>query len=163
MAWWLIFIALHLLFALLVWLFVPSITRGRYGQCRAPVFWLANALSHSVWIVAAIQACLAPTSLAAWTQVIGFWLIVAGRALLVWAMRVNPWFTPMVVRPAWIATAGPYRWLSHPGYVGLALSHVGTFLLLAQIWAMIPLIPYLALLAWRARVESRLLASLRKS
>jgi protein-S-isoprenylcysteine O-methyltransferase Ste14 len=123
---------------------------------------VAHALSHSVWIAAALQAWIAPTSSPVEAQATGAVLLATGRALLVWAMAVNPFFSPCVAKPVRIVREGPYRLLPHPAYAGLALAHIGTFLLLAQTWAVYPLIPYLCLLAWRARVESRLLASLYK-
>lgn len=160
---WLVFVALTALSALAVGLFAPPVTRERYAQCRTPLVLLAHALSHSVWIVAAMQAWIAAPSLPVEAQTTGAVLLAAGRALLVWAMAVNPYFSPCVAKPVRIVREGPYYWLKHPAYCGLALAHIGTFLLLAQTWALIPLIPYLCLLAWRARVESRLLASLYKS
>lgn len=69
-------------------------------------------------------------------QVIGFLGIVAGYALMVWAMLNNPFFESGVRlqgdRGQTVATSGPYRFVRHPGYVGVIVQLVGTALALAS-------------------------------
>jgi protein-S-isoprenylcysteine O-methyltransferase Ste14 len=161
---WLVFIILTFLSTLSIAWFVPVETRLRYARSHKPLaFWAANLLSISIPITAAVQSIAAPTLLPIEARTLGAVLVAAGNALLVWAMRANPYFVPLVVKPVRVVREGPYRFCKHPGYAGLTLSALGTFLLLAQFWAAYPLILYVLLLAWRARVESRLLNSLYQS
>lgn len=75
-------------------------------------------------------------------QLIGFTLTVVGHALIVWAMGVNAYFSPMVriqeERGHQVAVGGPYRFIRHPGYLGAILFSLGIPLLLESWWALIP-------------------------
>ncbi len=74
-------------------------------------------------------------------QVLGFGLLALGYALLVWAMQNNPFFESGVriqtERGQTVATSGPYRFVRHPGYVGMILQQFGSALGLGSWWALI--------------------------
>ncbi|RJP72930.1 MAG: isoprenylcysteine carboxylmethyltransferase family protein [Candidatus Zixiibacteriota bacterium] len=74
--------------------------------------------------------------------VVGAGLTVAGYALFAWAMHTNRFFTRMVriqtERGHTVVDGGPYRFVRHPGYVGVIAYTLGAALLLGYAWALIP-------------------------
>lgn len=86
-------------------------------------------------------------------------LFLSGSALHIWAIRSNPYFSPEIVMPPRVIITGAYQWryLKHPAYTGASAMATGSWLLGAPNWALIPLVTYLLLLAWRARKETLLI------
>ncbi len=66
---------------------------------------------------------------------------ILGWAMLLWAMTSNAYFAEGVriqsERGHTVSTAGPYRYVRHPGYIGSMLIVLGTPLLLGSWWALI--------------------------
>ena len=56
-----------------------------------------------------------------------------------------------------VATGGPYRYVRHPGYVGMMLSLLGTPLLLGSLWALVPAGLATCLYVVRTALEDRTL------
>jgi protein-S-isoprenylcysteine O-methyltransferase Ste14 len=84
-----------------------------------------------------------------WTQPMPRWVMWAGMfsimlssALMIWAMKVNPFFSLIVRlqtdRGHHVVTTGPYRFVRHPGYTAGLLMNLGLPLLLGSLWALIP-------------------------
>jgi protein-S-isoprenylcysteine O-methyltransferase Ste14 len=84
-----------------------------------------------------------------WTQPMPGWVMGAGMlsivlsgGLMIWAMKVNPFFSAIVRlqtdRGHHVVTTGPYRFVRHPGYTGGLLMNLGLPLLLGSLWALIP-------------------------
>lgn len=94
-------------------------------------------------------------------QIAGVVGLAAGMAIAVWAMAVNPFFSPVVRiqsdRGHRLITSGPYRLVRHPGYLGAMLSCLFGMCILGSIWAMPPIGVLLLLLIRRARIEDRFL------
>jgi protein-S-isoprenylcysteine O-methyltransferase Ste14 len=88
-------------------------------------------------------------------------LFAAGLALFGWAMISNAWFsTASRVQPERaqaVCRRGPYRAVRHPGYVGSMLQSVGIPLLLGSLWALLPAIAAVVLMALRTSLEDRML------
>ena len=67
---------------------------------------------------------------------------LAGYALVTWAMASNAYFSTIVriqsERGHSVASAGPYRIVRHPAYIGTILFELATPLLLGSFWALIP-------------------------
>lgn len=88
-------------------------------------------------------------------------LFTAGFALFSWAMLVNAYFTTMVriqtERGHQVCTAGPYRVVRHPGYVGAILQSLGMPLLLGSTWALVPGGVAVLLMLIRTALEDRTL------
>jgi protein-S-isoprenylcysteine O-methyltransferase Ste14 len=65
-----------------------------------------------------------------------------GYALAVWATAANRFFSLIVriqvERGHVVATAGPYRWVRHPAYVGAILGYLAGPILLGSWWALLP-------------------------
>ncbi len=78
---------------------------------------------------------------------------VAARAL---GESLSPLVAPRPGAP--LVTAGPYRWLRHPMYLGQALIAVGAPLTLGARWTLWLAAPALVILGIRARLEDAVLA-----
>ncbi len=94
-------------------------------------------------------------------QLSGLVLLVLGYALFSWAMVSNPFFSTQVRiqtdRGHTVASAGPYRFVRHPGYVGWIIINLATPLLLGSPWALIPGGLSGLLMIVRTRLEDRTL------
>jgi protein-S-isoprenylcysteine O-methyltransferase Ste14 len=95
-------------------------------------------------------------------QLAGAALLIAGYVPVLWAMRVNRFFSQGVriqaERGHVTVTDGPYRIVRHPGYAGMLVAYLGTCLLLGSPWAGIPLAVTAALLILRTAREDDLLS-----
>ena len=72
----------------------------------------------------------------------GLALFSAGFALVVWAVAVNRFFSAVVRiqtdRGHQLVTAGPYRYVRHPGYLGMLLAYPVMSLVIGSWWALVP-------------------------
>jgi protein-S-isoprenylcysteine O-methyltransferase Ste14 len=77
-----------------------------------------------------------------WAFVAGVTAAVLTAALTAWAMRSNKFFSSVVRiqkdRGHTVVDSGPYRFIRHPGYSGMAVYTLATPLILASYWAMVP-------------------------
>jgi protein-S-isoprenylcysteine O-methyltransferase Ste14 len=80
--------------------------------------------------------------LAFWLQLAGVAVVILGDALATWAIATNRHFYGVYRVKAdgsqAVATAGPYRLVRHPGYLGACLFILGTPFILGSLWALIP-------------------------
>jgi protein-S-isoprenylcysteine O-methyltransferase Ste14 len=88
---------------------------------------------------------------------VGLGLFVGGSTLVIWARRANPFFYPTIRRPPRLITAGPYRRLRHPGYIGFTAMSLGSILMLGHPLGFFPFGCYVGLLISRAHRENNLL------
>ncbi len=103
-----------------------------------------------------------------WTPKISFLVIVlgcvafsVGQILLLWAKRVNRFFSSVVRiqtdRNQTVCTDGPYRFVRHPGYLA-GLIFIGTTpLLLGSFWGLIPALLIVILVIGRTYLEDKTL------
>jgi protein-S-isoprenylcysteine O-methyltransferase Ste14 len=86
---------------------------------------------------------------------------VLGLALAGWAMRTNRFFSSVVRiqrdRGHRVVSHGPYRVLRHPGYAGVMVASVSGGVVMGSWWSIVPLVPLIALFAWRTSMEDRVL------
>jgi protein-S-isoprenylcysteine O-methyltransferase Ste14 len=86
---------------------------------------------------------------------------VLAYALLIWAMANNTIFSQIVRiqsdRGHAVVTAGPYRYVRHPAYVGMILFELAMAILLASWWALIASGLCAILLILRTALEDRTL------
>jgi len=92
-------------------------------------------------------------------QFVGLAVFVLGMGLMTWAMAVNDYFS-LGVRIQkdcghTVVTGGLYQYGRHPGYVGGIMFQLGTPLLLASLWALIPAGLTSLLLVVRTALEDR--------
>ena len=80
--------------------------------------------------------------LATWIHISGLVIFILGNALVSWAMISNIYFSTAVRiqydRGHTVSIGGPYRFMRHPGYVGMIIYLLATPLILGSIWAFIP-------------------------
>ena len=74
--------------------------------------------------------------------VAGLMVLVLAYAVIAWAMAANAYFSTAVRiqedRGHRVVSSGPYRFVRHPGYVGMILMYVGAPVMLGSLWALIP-------------------------
>jgi protein-S-isoprenylcysteine O-methyltransferase Ste14 len=84
-----------------------------------------------------------------------------GYALFSWAMMSNAFFSTGVriqeERGQTVATAGPYRFIRHPGYLGAIIQSLALPPLLGSLWALIPAGVAVLLMITRTALEDRTL------
>ena len=107
------------------------------------VMTLAAAPALAIPIVSGLDERFAWSgSLPVAVHVVGLAAIVLGQGLFSWSMAVNRYFSTAVriqeERGHAVMTAGPYRYVRHPGYVGYIAALWGTALCLGSLWALIP-------------------------
>jgi protein-S-isoprenylcysteine O-methyltransferase Ste14 len=94
-------------------------------------------------------------------QATGGTLFMLGYAIVIWAMYSNRYFSQVVRiqsdRGHVPETGGPYRFVRHPGYVGMLISSLGAVWLLRSAWAMIPFGFYALAVITRTALEDRTL------
>lgn len=104
----------------------------------------------------------------AWRPEVPMELAAASAALLVlasafssYALLLNRFFSGVVRiqrdRGHTVVTAGPYRWIRHPGYAGGVVGHLALPLLLGSAWALIPGALTAGLTVLRTALEDRTL------
>jgi protein-S-isoprenylcysteine O-methyltransferase Ste14 len=85
----------------------------------------------------------------------------AGLSLFIWAMHVNRFFSSVVriqrERGHHLVTAGPYRWVRHPGYAGALPAIVASGMALCSWLATAVGMLGVPLLLWRTIAEDRTL------
>jgi protein-S-isoprenylcysteine O-methyltransferase Ste14 len=96
-----------------------------------------------------------------WTVYPGIVLLLAGAVPVAWAMATNPFLENMVriqtERGHKPITAGPYRFVRHPMYVGAILQSIAAPLLLGSVWAFVPVALTILAFVVRTALEDRTL------
>jgi len=91
----------------------------------------------------------------------GVIVAVLAAALIAWAMRSNKFFSSVVRiqkdRGHSVITGGPYRFVRHPGYAGMAAFTLATPLILNSRWAFVPAVATAAITVLRTALEDRTL------
>jgi len=76
-----------------------------------------------------------------WIHILGIFTFVLGNVLVSWSMISNKFFSTAVriqyERGHIVANTGPYRFIRHPGYLGMIIYHLGTPFILGSLWALI--------------------------
>lgn len=93
---------------------------------------------------------------------IGFVTInILGHGINLWAMRVNRYFSSMVRiqtdRGHEVITDGPYRYIRHPGHLGVILIQLSSAIILGSLWALIPSVMLTVLVFIRTYFEDKTL------
>lgn len=96
-----------------------------------------------------------------WTLFPGVALLLAATTLVTWVLAVNPFAETSVrvqeERGQRVISAGPYRLVRHPMYVGLMLTYLANALMLGSGWAAVIGAAISALLVWRTFCEDNFL------
>jgi protein-S-isoprenylcysteine O-methyltransferase Ste14 len=144
----------------------PDLVRERMRPARqAPSlgYWLSTLLFAIDLAVAGLDRGRLhwSDSVPPWLRAVALLLFVLGWVPVIWAMRVNRFFSSAVRiqfdRGQHVITDGPYRFVRHPGYtagLGVILVNgvaLGSWLAAAIGWLAIPII------LWRTVKEDRML------
>ncbi len=93
--------------------------------------------------------------------VAGAGLMLVGQLLFALAKRENAFFSSTVhiqmARGHRVCETGPYRWVRHPGYLGLLVALAGFPLVMGAYWAFVPAVLGAAILVMRTALEDRFL------
>ncbi|MFN2291633.1 MAG: methyltransferase family protein [Anaerolineae bacterium] len=127
--------------------------------------WIAGLAAGALlplWVVAGLDVRFQWTgSLPIAVHLAGLGANILGYTLFLWAMVSNAYFAEGVriqeERGHTVATAGPYRYVRHPGYAGAILAGLATPFLLGSLWALIPAVLSAALYVLRTALEDRTL------
>ena len=94
-------------------------------------------------------------------QIAALVLFAASWALVDWAMVANRFFSSVVriqsERGHHVVTAGPYRYVRHPGYAGAIVGFLSGPIVLGSWWALAAMVPIAAFVFWRTAAEDRFL------
>jgi protein-S-isoprenylcysteine O-methyltransferase Ste14 len=116
-------------------------------------------LSMSIFVVGGLDA-----GRFGWTRGMPLWVypaavLVNGAAFAFtrWAMLTNRWFSSVVRiqtdRGQRVVTDGPYRFVRHPGYVGIIMSFASAPFILGSLWGLVPAGIVIWLLVIRTALE----------
>jgi protein-S-isoprenylcysteine O-methyltransferase Ste14 len=94
-------------------------------------------------------------------QVMAFAIAVLGLFVTDWAVVSNKFFSCVVRiqkdRGHAVVTAGPYRYVRHPGYAGAILHNIATPVILGSLWAIIPAVLVICITIIRTAFEDQAL------
>lgn len=94
-------------------------------------------------------------------QIIGLLGFALFGGLTIWSVIVNRFFSPVVrlqeERGHHLVTLGPYKFVRHPGYLGMVISVPASGLALGSWWAMVPAVGYALIILRRAAIEDQFL------
>lgn len=144
------------------------------------VYWIVSAVGKKkvsrtvggVWRVVITIALIAVAFGASWQTyfaaqiipktaafgIIGDVLCVLGIAFAIWARRhlgTNWNSQPSVQEGHELVTSGPYRFVRHPIYTGMALALIGSAFAVGQLSWLIIYVALIVMFIWRIHVEER--------
>jgi protein-S-isoprenylcysteine O-methyltransferase Ste14 len=142
--------------------------RARFTKAEGVKSWdkiiapIVVFLPLLVVVIAALNVRYAwPPQIPLWLQFAGLAGMVLGYAFSTWAMLSNRFFSAAVRiqtdRGHSVVSAGPYRFIRHPGYAGGVLFDLCFPLLLGSLWALVPTGIVLAMVFVRTVLEDRTL------
>jgi protein-S-isoprenylcysteine O-methyltransferase Ste14 len=116
----------------------------------------------ATWITAGLDARFRwSDGMPPWAFLAGIAVAVLAAALIAWAMRTNQFFSSVVRiqkdRGHAVVTGGPYRFIRHPGYAGMAAFTLATPFILNSRWAFAPAAATAAVTVLRTALEDRTL------
>ena len=90
-------------------------------------------------------------------KIVAFVVILLGYVLGTWALMENRFFSGVVRiqtdRGHQVVTTGPYRFIRHPGYVGVLWTYFALPLFLDSLWAFVPALLVLVFTIIRTALE----------
>lgn len=140
--------------------------RGRKKQNTESWDRVISGLIIIPWLATYVAAGLdyrwqwTPQLAVGW-HLLGLSLYISGNALVVWAISVNRFFSTAVriqfERGHTVCSAGPYRYVRHPGYLGMITYIMASPLFLGSLWAILPALITAILFIIRTGLEDKTL------
>lgn len=147
-------IAFYSIYAWALNQYVPSAYIDKYKYYRGSLMgMISTVLFNGIWIASMIDHM--PISI--WQAIVAVSAMLLGIFMVVWARRVNPYFIPILAKPARVILEGPYAIVSHPGYLGYCLMSAVPVILFLSPYAGVLALLYNFLLCIRIAEESDLL------
>ena len=126
-----------------------------WDRILAPVMALGSVVILVVAGFDKLYGWSSPFSL--FIKILALIVILLGYALGTWALMENRFFSGVVRiqtdRGHQVVTTGPYRFIRHPGYVGVLWTYLALPLFLDSLWAFIPAVLTLAASILRTALE----------
>ncbi len=133
---------------------------GPGGVDRA-LRWVASPFLLIHLVIAGLDARWGWSTVPPAVRAAAYGGFVSALLFATWAIVVNRFFSPVVriqsERGHQVVTAGPYRWIRHPGYAATVLGFPWGGLVLGSWWAVVPMLPVVALILRRTVIEDRFL------
>ncbi|HEX2909139.1 MAG TPA: isoprenylcysteine carboxylmethyltransferase family protein [Phototrophicaceae bacterium] len=140
-------------------------SQGREGTKKWDVF-LASGMAVLLPLLILVVAGLDKRW--RWSPELPTWLILAslmislvGALLTIWAMRINAFFSSTVriqsERGHQVVSSGPYRFVRHPGYVGVLVCYLPVPFILGALSALVPTALLVLVTFVRTALEDRTL------
>jgi len=86
---------------------------------------------------------------------------VFGFTLSLWAILANRFFSSVVrvqhERGHHVVREGPYRFVRHPGYLGMLIAIVSESIVFGSMWSLVPTVAFAVVLVARTALEDRML------
>jgi protein-S-isoprenylcysteine O-methyltransferase Ste14 len=96
-----------------------------------------------------------------WAQLLGLAASIIGQLLSTWAMTSNKFYGRFVriqkERGHYVIMGGPYRFIRHPGYLGVMMTVVGTAFAIGSLWTLVLAILITIILVVRTALEDKVL------
>jgi protein-S-isoprenylcysteine O-methyltransferase Ste14 len=146
----------------------PSLERERWRPGPGGVDRKTTAVLVGLCYVAHIAVACLDTGRFHWSDTVPLGLqltaliaFAASWAEVAWAMAVNPFFSSVVriqtERGHHLITAGPYRYVRHPGYAGAIIGILCSALALGSWWSLLPAVAMSFAVLRRAALEDAFL------
>jgi protein-S-isoprenylcysteine O-methyltransferase Ste14 len=120
-----------------------------------------TGLTLLILVVAGLDVRFGWSSVPLAVSVAGLLVVVAGNAVVSWGMSANRYFARVVRiqddRGQQVCSSGPYRYVRHPGYVGMIVYSIAMAIGLGSWWAVIPALLVAVAFVVRAAMEDRTL------
>jgi protein-S-isoprenylcysteine O-methyltransferase Ste14 len=120
-----------------------------------------TVLTVALLVVAGLDARFGWSGMPVAISIAGLLLIVAGNSLVSWSMAANRFFSRVVRiqedRGQQVCSSGPYRFVRHPGYLGMIVYTPAMAIGLASWWAAVPALLAAAGFVVRTLLEDRTL------
>jgi protein-S-isoprenylcysteine O-methyltransferase Ste14 len=113
----------------------------------------------SLIVVSALDVRFGWSSMPAYVSLIGEALIVLSFLFIFWVVKVNSFAasTIQVTEDQKVVSTGPYAYVRHPMYSGALVLLISIPLSLGSWWALLLIVPFMPVLAWRVLDEERFL------
>ncbi len=115
-----------------------------------------------MWLVAGLdKRWNASPPLAIELEIAAFVVVILGYLISIWAFIENNFFSTVVriqtERGHSVVSAGPYRWVRHPGYAGGFVGFLATPIALGTLWVFAPAVLTCIAIVARTALEDRTL------
>lgn len=146
----------------------PELQERRENAGEGTQAWdkvLSPLMAFSTLIISLIAALgyrlAGQWELPLWLRLVAVVVATGGYLVTLWAMRRNAFFEGSVRLQSdqdhQVVSDGPYRWVRHPGYLGVTLYNVVLPLVMESVWGFVGVGLFFIILIWRTTLEDRFL------